>query len=165
MTVPAAQAHALPPAPVAALTGVLVFTAAVWMGGLVAIFIVARVATRTLGTAERVAFFRGLGRAYGPVGGLALAAALGSGAALLAGRPWNGLCTAAAVVTGFLLTVTAAGVVQARKMTRIRQRALVQPGNGQLAGHIRRAARTAGLLRAAIGALSLTLIALGAMLA
>ena len=61
---------------------------------------------------------------------------------------------------------TAAGMAMAhaRRMTRLRQRALTQPGNTQLAGYIRRAARTAGLLRAAIAALSLALIGLGALL-
>ena len=62
-----------------ALAGFLVIAAAVWTGGLVAIFVVARVAQRTLQPRERVAFFRGLGRAYGPVGSVALAVALGCG--------------------------------------------------------------------------------------
>ena len=160
-----ATARALPHASVAALTGVLVFAAAVWLGGLVAIFVVAMVASRTLRPAERVAFFRGLGRAYGPIGGLALAVALASGAALLSGHPWDGLLAATAAVAGCLLGVTVAGVAQARRLTRLRQQALTQPGNTQLAGYIRRAARTAGLLRAAIAALSLALVALGALLA
>lgn len=60
MITSAAMAQALPQASVAALTGVLVFAAAVWVGGLVAIFVVARVASRTLRPAERVAFFPGL---------------------------------------------------------------------------------------------------------
>jgi uncharacterized membrane protein len=158
-------AQTLPEASAAALTSVLVFATSVWVGGLVAIFVVARVASRTLRSAERVTFFRGLGRAYGTIGGLALAVALASGAALLADRPWNAITTAAAVVAGCLLTVTAVGVAQARRMTRMRQRALTQPGNTELAGHIRRTARAAGLLRAAIALLSLALVALGAMLA
>jgi hypothetical protein len=53
----------------ASLTAVLVLAAAVWIGGLVAMFVVARVAQATLGAAERVAFFRSLGRVYGLVGG------------------------------------------------------------------------------------------------
>ena len=47
MITSAAMAQALPQASVAALTGVLVFAAAVWVGGLVAIFVVARVASRS----------------------------------------------------------------------------------------------------------------------
>ncbi len=120
---------ALPQQADVALTGVLVFAAAVWVGGLVAIFVVARVARRTLRPAERVAFFRCLGRAYGPVGGLALALALASGAVLLSRHPWDGQVTAATAVAGSLVAVTAAGVVQARRMTRLRHRALGNPGD------------------------------------
>jgi hypothetical protein len=50
---------ALPQPAETTLTAVLVLATAVWVGGLVAIFVVARVACATLGMAERVAFFRG----------------------------------------------------------------------------------------------------------
>ncbi|MGH3192754.1 MAG: hypothetical protein ACRDPY_50805 [Streptosporangiaceae bacterium] len=63
MTTGAAAALALPRPAEASLTAVLVLATAVWVGGLAAIFVVARVAHATLAAAERVAFFRGLGRA------------------------------------------------------------------------------------------------------
>ncbi len=63
MTTGAAMALALPRPAEASLAAVLVLATAVWVGGLVAIFVVARVADATLRAAERVAFFRGLGRA------------------------------------------------------------------------------------------------------
>lgn len=147
------------------LEGLLVLTTAVWTGGLVAIFVVARVAARTLQPRERVAFFRGLGRAYGPVGGVALIAALGCAAALLYDRAWDGTLAAATVIAACLVAVTAAGVAQARRMTRLRQEALRRPGDGRLAGRVGRAAFGAAALRAMIAALSLTLIALGVLLA
>jgi uncharacterized membrane protein len=158
---------ALPQQADAALTGVLVFAAAVWVGGLVAIFVVARVARRTLRPAERVAFFRCLGRAYGPVGGLALALALVSGAVLLSGHPWDGQVTAAtaAAAAGCLVAVTVAGVMRARRMTRLRHRALGNPGDPGLARQVWREAITAAILRALIAALSLALLALGVLLA
>lgn len=161
----AAGMAALGQAAAGTLEGLLVFAGAVWAGGLVAIFVVARVAQRTLQPPERVAFFRGLGRAYGPVGGMALAVALGCGAALLAGHAWDGTLVAATVLAACLLGVTVAGVVQARRMTRIRQAALRQPGNAALAATVRRGAISAAALRAAIAALSLALIALGVLLA
>ncbi len=147
----------------ATLEGFLVFGASVWVGGLVAIFVVARVAQRTLQPRERVAFFRGLGRAYGPVGGVALALALGCGAALLAGHAWDGTLIAATVLAVCLVGATAAGVVQARRMTRIRRAALQQP-DAKLSASVRRGAISAGVLRAAIAAFSLALIALGVLL-
>lgn len=147
------------------LGGFLVFGGAVWIGGLVAIFVVARVAERTLRPPERVAFFRALGRAYGPVGGMALALALGCGAALLAGHRWDATLIAAAVLAACLVGVTAAGVAQARRMTRIRQTALRQPGSPQLAGAVRRGAVGAAVLRTVMAALSLALLAFGVLLA
>ncbi len=165
MTGGAPAALALPSPGVASLSAVLVLATAVWVGGLVAIFVVARVAHATLGTAERVTFFRGLGRAYGPVGGAALAVALASGAALAATRPWTGPLTAAAVLAAALVAVTAAGVLQARRMTRLRQAALRAPGSTALTAAVRHGARNASALRAAIAALSLALLTLGVLVA
>jgi hypothetical protein len=156
---------ALPQPAAAALTAVLVLAAAVWVGGLVAIFVVARVANATLGAAERVAFFRGLGRAYGLTGGLALTIALASGAVLAASHPWNAQLAASAVVAAGLVAATVAGVAQARRMTRLRQDALRDPGRLELTAKVRRGARNAAALRAAIAALSLALLALGTVIA
>ncbi|MFN8215719.1 MAG: hypothetical protein U0R71_03900 [Solirubrobacterales bacterium] len=136
-------------------------SAAIWVGGLVAIFVVARVASATLDTGQRIAFFRALGRAYGIVGGLALLVALASGAVLLDDHPWDGLLTATAIVAGCLLAVTVAGIAQAKAMTRLRRRALQTPDLGE---RVRRGAVLAGLLRSAIGLLTLTLVVLGAAL-
>jgi hypothetical protein len=147
------------------LTAVLVLATAVWIGGLVAIFVVARVAHATLGAAERVAFFRGLGRVYGLVGGVALTVALASGAVLAATYRWDGDLAASAVIAAGLVAVTVAGVAQARRMTRLRQDALRDPGRAELAVKVRRGARNAAVLRAAIAALSLALLALGTVVA
>lgn len=155
----------MPPPAETSLTAVLVLATAVWVGGLVAIFVAARVAHATLGVADRVTFFRGLGRAYGPVGGVALAVALASGAALASARSWSGQLTASATVAAALVAVTAAGVVQARRMTRLRQEALRAPGRPELTARVRRGTRSAAILRAAIAALSLALLALGAVVA
>jgi hypothetical protein len=67
---PAALAHAMHHPAAAALAGVLILATAVWAGGLVTILVAARVASGVLQPAQRVAFFRGLGCAYLPVGGL-----------------------------------------------------------------------------------------------
>lgn len=147
------------------LAAVLVFATAVWVGGLLAIFVVARVAHATLGAAERVTFFRGLGRAYGPVGGAALAIALASGAVLATAHRWDGQLTASTAIAACLVAVTIAGVVQARRMTRLRQAALHDPGSPGLTAKVRQGARNAAALRAAIAALSLALLTLGVLVA
>jgi hypothetical protein len=147
------------------LAAVLVLATAVWVGGLVAIFVVARVAHATLGAVDRVAFFRGLGRAYGLAGGGALVAALASGAVLASRYRWDGQLTASAAVAAGLVAATVAGVVQARRMTRVRRDALRDPGSPELAAKVRRGARNAAALRAAIAGLSLALLALGTVIA
>lgn len=146
------------------LTGVLVLAGAVWVGGLVAIAVVARVATATLDPSGRVAFFRGLGRTYGVVGTTALAVAYGSGAALVYGRDWNGTLTATAVVATALAATLAIGVAQARRMTRLRRRALEHADDADLAQQVRRGAARAGALRGLIALLSLALLSLAVLL-
>jgi len=146
------------------LTGLLLLGCSVWVSGLISIFLVARVARRALLPVERVAF-RGLGRAYGPVGGAALGVALGCGAALLWGHAWDAALAAATALAACLAAVTATGVAQARGMTRLRQDALSGQGDVTLDGRIRRGALGAAVLRAAIAALSLALVALGVVLA
>ncbi|HTT94884.1 MAG TPA: hypothetical protein VMF55_09435 [Solirubrobacterales bacterium] len=139
-------------------------SAAIWIGGLVAIFVVARAASATLEPAQRVAFFRSLGRTYGLVGTAALLLALASGALLLHDHPWDGLLIATAIVAAALLLALGAGMAQARAMTRLRRRALAQPGDVGLDRRVHRGATLATFLRATIGLLTLTLVVLGACL-
>ncbi|MBS1676135.1 MAG: hypothetical protein JST08_02000 [Actinobacteria bacterium] len=135
--------------------------ASIWVGGLVAIFVVARSASATLAPVERITFFRALGRSYGIVGSLALLVALAVGAILLRGHPWDGLLVTTAVVAGALVLALATGMAQARAMTRLRRRALAAP---ELDGRVRRGAALAGALRGMIGVLTLALVVLAAAL-
>jgi uncharacterized membrane protein len=137
----------------------------VWVGGFVAIVVVARVASRELAPPVRVAFFRALGRTYGVVATAALAVALATGVVLVSERGWQGTVLLAGGLAVGLVLATAAGVVQARSMTRLRRRALAQAESPGLAASVRRRALSAALLRATIGALTLALLAVGATLA
>jgi uncharacterized membrane protein len=149
----------------AVLLGVFTLASGIWVGGYVAIAAVASVGTAALDPAARVAFFRALGRRYLWIGGVAVAVALGTGAALLSDRTWDGTATAAVVVAAALVVALAVGVGQARRMTRLRRAALAAPPDHRLTDQVERGARAAALLRAAIGLLTLALIALGALLA
>lgn len=149
----------------AVLLGVFTLSSSIWVGGYVAIVVVARVATSTLERAQRVAFFRRLGRAYLWVGAPALVVALGTGAALCAGRAWDATLVATVVVAAVLVASLVLGVAQARRMTRLRAAALAAPEDPQLSHRVRRGTRLAALLRAGLGLLSLALIALGSLLA
>ena len=148
----------------AVLLGVFTLASGIWVGGYVAIAAVASAGTATLDPAARVAFFRALGRRYLWIGGVALAVAFGTGAALLSDRSWDGTATAAVIVAAALVVALAVGVGQARRMTRLRRAALAAPQDRRLADQVERGARAAVLLRAAIGLLTLALIALGALL-
>lgn len=148
----------------APLITIHVVAVSIWVGGLVTIFVVARAAGATLEPAQRVAFFRSFGRRWGVVGSTALLIALGSGAILLRNHPRNGALIAAAAVAIALLAATGAGVAQARAMTRIRQRALADGGEG-LQSDVSRGAIVAAALRGSIGVLTMVLVVLGAGLA
>ena len=137
----------------------------VWLGGFVTIALVARVVRSELPVPAQVAFFLALGRVYGVVAGLALGIALLTGGALLLRRGWDEWATVAVLLALALVLATGAGVVQARGMTRLRQRALREPRDPALTAHIERNARRALVLRAMIGALTVALLALGTALA
>lgn len=95
----------------------------------------------------------------------ALVVALAAGGLLLADRPADATAVTAVVTAAALVLVTAAGVMQARAMTRLRARAIVELDDEALATRVRRRATLAGILRAAIGMLSIALLALAAVLA
>jgi uncharacterized membrane protein len=149
----------------ALLLGLFTLASSTWVGGYVAIAVVARVASRTLEPVQRVQFFRQLGRCYLLVGTSALIIALATGAGLLSDHGWDGTLIATIGVAAGLLVSLAVGVAQARRMTRARSAALAAPENPQLSDRVRRGARAATMLRAVIGLLSLTLIALVSLLA
>lgn len=137
----------------------------VWVGGFVTIALVTRMVRRQLPMPAQVAFFRSLGRGYGVVGGLALGVALLSGGALLSRRGWDEWAAVAVVLAVALVLATGTGVVQARDMTRLRQRAVREPRDAALTARIERNARRALVLRSLIGALTVALLTLGAALA
>lgn len=149
----------------AILLGVFTLASCIWVGGYVAIAVVARAATQVLEPQQRVRFFRALGRSYLIVGASALVVALGTGAGLLSDHRWDGTLVAAVAVAAALVLSLCVGVAQARRMTRVRSAALADPDNHELSSGVRRGARAATVLRAAIGLLTLALIALGALLA
>lgn len=148
-----------------AMTAVLVVATSIWLGGYVAIVVVARVATRTLDPGGRVALFRSLGRAYLRVGLPALAVALAVGAVLLTGHGWDALAVTTAALSLVLVGLLAVAVAQARRMSALRRLALAGPEDESLAAQVARGGRYAGVLRALLGLLSVSLVVLGSFLA
>ena len=136
--------------------------ASVWVGGLVAIAVVARVARQQLDEPARVAFFRTLGRRYLPVGATALTISYLDGATLLAHGHWSATKSALVFCAALLVIATAAAVAQAQSLTRLRTAALAGDPHLDMR-HVDRNARRAGLLRAAIAGLSIAIVALAAI--
>lgn len=121
----------IPLAASAPLVAIELVAASIWVGGLVAIFIVARAASATLDPPQRIALFRVLGRVYAIVGSLSLLVAIIVGAILLDDHPWDALLIATAIVAGALVAALAIGMAQARAMTRLRRRAIKSPELGE----------------------------------
>jgi len=147
------------------LVTILVLSTSVWVGGYVAIGVVARSATTSMEPAARVAFFRSLGRSYVRIGTPALIVALISGAILARSHMWDGAGIAGLVIAVALVLLLAYAVQQARRMTRLRRAALDNDQNPTSIDAIQRGQRSASILRAALGALSLILLVLGCFMA
>lgn len=146
------------------LVSILLLSTCVWVGGYVAIAVVARSATATLDPRSRVAFFRSLGRTYLLVGAPALIIALAAGAVMLRDVERDATVVTAYVIAGVLVISFTIAVRQARRMTVLR-RDLIDAPDDDLAGRVRRGGVEAGLLRALVGVLSIALVVLGAVIA
>lgn len=149
----------------AIVLAVFIMATCIWVGGYIAIAVVARTATATLEPSARVTFFRTLGRSYLRVGLPALLLALVTGGVLARDLDLDGLLIATLAVAAALLASLAAGVVQARRMTRLRRSMFESPDDKQLSEQVRRGALAAGGLRTVLGLLSIGLVVLGAFLA
>ncbi|MGH9293607.1 MAG: hypothetical protein ACRDZ6_12695 [Acidimicrobiales bacterium] len=146
------------------LVAIELLTACVWVGSLVCLAVVARVARRVLDNPSQLAFFRALGRRYGILGTLSLLVAVGVGLAL-AWPPsaWSGAIEAAVALAGLLVLATAAGMAQARAMTRLRRRAIAAPEDGGAVVAVRRGRWLAGGLRGLMAGLTLAIVVLAAV--
>jgi uncharacterized membrane protein len=136
---------------------------AVWVGSLVCLALVSAAARAALATQSRVALFRRIGRLYGIVGTSSLVIALGAG--LILAWPPSQFSTAlwvALSLSVLLLLITAAGMVQARRMTAHRQRMLQVPEDQEIATRVRRGAALALALRGSIGLVTIVIVAVGA---
>ena len=159
-----ARTHPAGGRPMTVLVFVHLLAVSIWVGGFVAIGVASAVARRQLDAAARAACFRELGRRYAS----SEAARWPSRSRPAPRCSPIAAGTAAWAATGIavaLVAVTAAGVRQARGMTRLRGRMVQAPGDTALAGAVARGARRALVLRAAIGLLTLALLAAGAAIA
>ncbi len=149
----------------AVLIGIELFAAAVWIGSLICLVVVAGAARSSLDDGAQIEFFRSLGRRYGVVGNVALATAIGVGLAMLwPPSSWGSLADTVVALTGVLVVMTALGIRQARSMTRLRGRSLDEPAREDLSRRVRKGAMLAIVLRGTIAVLSLAILSVVAVL-
>jgi membrane protein CcdC involved in cytochrome C biogenesis len=148
-----------------ALLVVLLVSSSVWLGGYTALAVVMLAARASLPAPEKVKFFRALGRNYMPVGSAALVLMILSGGALLWGRPFDWLSLALVLTALAVVVVLAVAVVQARRLTVLRQKLVTSPDDAVLAATVTRVGRAAVVLRALLGVLSLLGVVFAALAA
>lgn len=135
----------------------------IWVGGMVCIAIVARVARDALDEVARVTFFRSLGRRYAMVGTTSLLVAIAAGLVL----SWSSLSSsrtidAALSLAGILLVVTIFGMRQARAMTTLRRIMIANPADNSVANSLHRGRRLANAIRGLMALVTLAIVILGA---
>lgn len=140
-----------------------ILSASVWVGSLVCLAVVTNAARRVLDGASQVVLFQAIGRRYAVVGIASLLVALGAGLEL-AWPPssWSAVVDAAVGLAGLLVLATAAGMAQARAMTRLRRRSRQAPGDGGLRRAVAQGRRVATALRAAMALMTLVIVVLAA---
>jgi hypothetical protein len=148
-----------------ALLTIGIVAASIWVGSLVSLAVVSTVARRTLDARSFVALFRGVGRSYQYIGTGSLLVAITVGVALA----WppsdvHGGLAVEFALGALLLLVSVAGMVQARRMTVRRRRALDDPEDASAASAVKRGAMAATALRVAIALLTFAMIVEGANL-
>jgi len=131
----------------------LILASSIWLGGAACLIVVSRITSTTLSATDRVALFRRLGRQWGIIGTVALLVAYACGLVLLFAAPWTALSTWLAVLGVLLALALAVGILQARRMTRLRRAAA---SSGAPAPH----GRSAAVLRTGIVVLSVAMVVL-----
>lgn len=143
------------------LVVVEILAACVWVGSLVCLAVVSTAARKVLDGRAQVALFAAVGRRYAVLGSASLLLAIGVGLAMAwPPETWSATVEAAVALTGLLVLATAAGMVQARAMGRLRRHSLGSPGDAGLTRAVRRARLVASALRGVMAALSLAVVVL-----
>jgi putative copper export protein len=149
--------------------------AAIWAGGLVFLALAVGVARKTVPERERIELFRGLGRRFLLVGGIALAVLVVTGidmaddyipswsdlGATQFGRTLRdklGLVALVIVLTLFH------SLVQGPAIRRLREQALERPDDAELAARIRRKSAINGVIQMVILIATLAILVLAAKL-
>lgn len=156
-----------------AIRSLHLIAAAVWAGGLVFLGVAAGVARRTIPAADRIPFFRALGRRFAIVAGFAALLIAATGADMASDRlaGWSALLDTSygrilfAKIVLFALALVEAAVhslVLGPRLGRLRQALLASPGDAELEARLRRTAAVSGILSALMLLQTLAILVLAA---
>ena len=147
------------------LVAVELVAASIWVGSLVCLAVVTAAARRVLDTPSQVTLFRAVGRRYGLVGTTALLVAIGAGLALSwPPSAWSPITDSAVALAGLLVIARAAGMAQARAMTRFRRQAASAPEDRGLSASLHRGRLLANMLRSLMATVTLAIVVLAAQI-
>jgi putative copper export protein len=149
--------------------------AAVFAGGLVFLALAVGVARTTVPERERIALFRGLGRRFALVGGVALLVLIGTGVDMADERipSWSDLTdteygdtlSAKLVLVVFVILLTLVhSVIQGPALSRLREQAIEHPDDTELQARLRTKNATAGAVRGLILIATIAILVLAARL-
>lgn len=156
-----------------AIRSIHLIAAAVWTGGLVFLGVAAGVARKTIPDAERIAFFRMLGRRFAILAAATAVLIAATGADMASDRlaSWSALVDTgygrillAKIVLFALALVEAAvhSVVLGPRIGALRQALLAWPGDASLERRLRRTAAVSGILSALMLAQTIAILVLAA---
>jgi copper resistance protein D len=149
--------------------------AAVWAGGMVFLGVAVGAARRTVGDRERIALFRGLGRRFLLIGGLAMVVLIATGTDMAADRLvafgdlfdtdyGKRLAEKLALVIVVILLTLFHSLVQGPALSRLRVEAFEHPEDAELQQRIRRKSAQAGIVSALNLLATLAILVLAARL-
>lgn len=150
----------------AAVLTVELLASCIWVGSMVCLAVVASTARRVLDGRNQVTFLQAIGRRYSRIGTGSLLVAIGAGLWLVwPPSQWSWTIDAAVGIAGGLILATAAGMAQARAMTRLRRRSIADPDDVRAARAVRKGRRVATALRGLMASSTLAIVVLAAQAA
>jgi len=147
----------------ALLVAIELIAVSIWVGGMVCLVVVAKVARDVLDGSSQMVFFRSMGRRYSVVGTTSLLVAIAAGLVL----SWSSLSPsrtidATVALAGVLVVATIIGMRQARAMTSLRRILIANQSDGSMANSLRRGRRLANALRGLMALITFAIVILGA---
>lgn len=150
----------------AAVLTVELLASCIWVGSMVCLAVVASTARRVLDGRNQVTFLQAIGRRYSRIGTGSLLVAIGAGLWLVwPPSQWSWTIDAAVGIAGGLILATAAGMAQARAMTRLRRRSIADPDDVRAARAVQKGRRVATALRGLMASSTLAIVVLAAQAA